>query len=404
MILGTGAQGSTVAKLMDKEPGVGEIICADYDERAVAELVKGLKKGRGKKVDASDMKNIAAAAKGADIIVNALPLKFGKKVLDAALEAGTDYQDFAAAETPELHENWVDGIKILYDEYGKRFAAINRTAVIGTGSAPGLICVAARDAMRRLDSCDTIYNIVYEGVEAKRFLPFWWSPVSALIDMSGQSYAFENGRIVRKDPFSEPIYRKYDYLDEEVKFVEHEHDEPVHMGLNSEKFFKGAKNIYFKYAGSGIRFAEPLYRAGLLSRKTEMVNGREVVPFDVVLAHIPPAPKYHDEIKGIIDEGLISDTGCMAVEAYGEKDGRKIRVETHVFAPGLEESFRRAGLTAEMYLTGQGGALFTKMFVNDMFTQRGLISSDMLTYEQVDYYFRQAEDLGITLETKTAKL
>jgi hypothetical protein len=51
-----------------------------------------------------------------------------------------------------------------------------------------------------------------------------------------------------------------------------------------------------------------------------------------------------------------------------------------------------------MYLTGQGGALFTKMLAQDKLTQRGLISSDMLTDEQVDYYFDEAAKLGITLE------
>ena len=37
LILGAGAQGSTVAKRMDEEPNVAEIICADYDEKAVNE-------------------------------------------------------------------------------------------------------------------------------------------------------------------------------------------------------------------------------------------------------------------------------------------------------------------------------------------------------------------------------
>ena len=57
-----------------------------------------------------------------------------------------------------------------------------------------------------------------------------------------------------------------------------------------------------------------------------------------------------------------------------------------------------------MYLTGQGGYLFTKLFLNDMFEgQSGLISSDMLTDEQVDEYFKYAGELGITLETKVKK-
>ena len=35
-------------------------------------------------------------------------------------------------------------------------------------------------------------------------------------------------------------------------------------------------------------------------------------------------------------------------------------------------------MSGEMYLTGQGAFLFTKLFVNDKITQTGLISSDML--------------------------
>ena len=36
LILGVGAQGSTVAKRMDEEPNVSELIVADYDEKAVS--------------------------------------------------------------------------------------------------------------------------------------------------------------------------------------------------------------------------------------------------------------------------------------------------------------------------------------------------------------------------------
>ncbi len=398
LILGVGAQGSTVARRMDEEPDVAEIICADYDLKAVNELVKELKKGRGMQVDASKREDIVAAAEGVDLIVNGLPLAYGPNVLEAALEAKTNYQDFAA--TDQLTENWVDGIKLMYTEYSRRFAEIGKTAIIGTGSAPGLICVATRNAMRYLDTCDTIYNIVYEGVEAKRFLPFWWSPVTALNDMSELAYAFENGEIIRTEAFSRPIYRKYDYLDKEVKLVEHAHDEPLHMGMNSKEYFKGAKNVYFKYGGAGVDFAMPLYRAGLLSKEPETVDGAEVVPFNLVLKHIPPAPKYKEEIQGIIDEGLVSDSGAMVIEAIGKKDGKDVLVETHVFAPGLVESFERAGITSEMYLTGQGGALFTKMFVKDLYTQKGLISSDMLTFDQVDTYLKWAEGLGITLHVE----
>lgn len=401
LVLGVGAQGSAAAKKLELEPNVGEIVCADMDARAVDALVRDLSKARGTVVDAHDKDSIVAAARGVDLILNGLPLECTKNVLEAALEVGTNYQDYAA--TTALHEDWVESIRIQYEEYGPRFAAIGRLALVGTGSAPGLICAVTRDAMRYLDSCHTIYNFVWEGVEAKRFLPFWWSPVTALHDMSQEGYAFEDGKLVRTPAFGLPVTRRYHYMDREVVFREHCHDEPLHYSFNAEKFLKGAKNAYFKYAGVGMEFAAPLYRAGLLSHKKEDVCGVQVAPFDVILKHIPPAPKFREDIEEILREGLVTDAGCMAVEAYGLWEGEETKVETHVMAPGLVESFRRAGITAEMYLTGQGGFLFSKLFLNDHFDQVGLISSDMLTMEQVDAYFGYAAELGITLETKVTK-
>jgi saccharopine dehydrogenase-like NADP-dependent oxidoreductase len=398
LILGVGAQGSTVAQRMDNEPRVTEIICADHDKKAVDELVKILKKAKGVRVDASDKSSIIEAAKGVNLIVNALPLKYAPVVMEAALAVKASYQDFAATDV--LAKEWVDGINIMYNDYGKRFAENGTTAVIGTGSAPGLICVVARNAMRYLDSCHTINMLVYEGVEAKRFLPFWWSPFTALSDMMEVAFAFEDGEVIKTQSFSRPFYRKFRGVDGEVELVEHAHDEPVYIGLNSKEYFKGVKNAYFKYGGVGVDFARPLYRAGLLSKDPVTVKGKEVVPFDLVLKHVPPAPKYKEEIQEILDEGLVSDTGAMVVEAIGMKDGKKVMVETYVMSPGLVESFEKSGLTSEMYLTGQGGSLFTKMFVEDKYTQKGLISSDMLTYEQVDTYLKWAGQLGITLEVQ----
>lgn len=405
LVLGTGAQGSTAAQRLDEEPNVGEIICADYDKKAVDELVKIMKKGKGVQLDASKKENIVAVAQGVDLIVNALPLDFGKNVLETAIEVKSNYQDFAACEDiadPALGDDqWVEGIKIMLSEYSDRFKAIGKTAIIGTGSAPGLICVFTRKVVEQLDSCDTINMMVYEGVEAKRFLPYWWSPLVALSDMHEDAYAFENGKVIRTEPFSRPLTRRFPEMDNvEVTMVEHAHDEPVYMGLNNEEYFKGAQNIYFKYGGVGIDFAYPLSRAGLLSQEEEEIKGRKVVPFDVILAHVPPAPKYHDEIKEIIDEGLVSDTGAMVIEAYGKKDGKDVLVEGHIFAPGLIDSFKREGITAEMYLTGQGGFLFSKLFVNDKMDKPGLYSSDMLTQPQVDQYIKWAGDLDIVMETE----
>ena len=406
LVLGTGAQGTTVAKRLDEEPNVSEIICADYNKAAVDELVSSLTKAKGVQCDASDVESIIRCAEGADLIVNALPLEFGKNVLDAALAVKANYQDFSSSNAfdDDVIMGWVRGMRYQLEVYSPKFKEIGRLAIVGTGSAPGVICCATRDAMKYLDTCDTIYNFVWEGAEAKRFQPFWWSPETAIEDMRQPAFAYENDEIIMRPPFEDPITRKYDYMDREVVFYNHNHDEPVQYGINAKEYFKGCKNAYFKYAGVGMEFAEPLYRAGLLSHDEREVKGRRVVPFDLIVDSIPAPPKFAREIKEIIDEGIVSDDGCMVVEAYGKKDGRHILVENHVSAPGLVEAFEKAGMTGEMYLTGQGGYLFSKMFVNDDFEITGLITSDMLPMDNVDRYFEYAKDLGITIDTKIKEL
>ena len=406
LVLGVGAQGSTTVQRLDEEPLVQEVICADYDEKAVSDIVKITKKTKGVKVDGSNFDDIVRVAQGVDLIVNALPLHFGKQVLEAAIEVGANYQDFSSPtnifktdknEDETADNSWVRGIKLMYGDYSKQFEKIGKLALTATGSAPGLIHVAARRAVRELDSCDTIYMFVYEGTEVTRFQPFWWAPDVALEDMHDPGYAYENGKLIRTPAFGLPVKRCFPELgDIEVEFTEHAHDEPVHMGLNADKFFKGAKNIYFKYGGVGANFAKPLHRAGLLSYEETIVNGCPVVPFDLVLAHLPPPPKTREEIKEIIDEGIIADEGCFVVEVQGKKDGRDTTVRVHVSSPGLAESFERAGLTSEMYFTGQSGFIFTKMFIEGKFAQRGLISTDMLTEEQIDYYLDCAAKFDIT--------
>ena len=106
---------------------------------------------------------------------------------------------------------------------------------------------------------------------------------------------------------------------------------------------------------------------------------------NLALKLTPPAPKYHAEIKEILEEGLEQDNGAMVVRAIGMKDGKRVMVESYVSAPGCVESFEKSGLTGETYFTGQGGSLFTKMLVNDKITEPGMFTPEMLNEEQRKY-------------------
>ena len=400
MVCGCGAQGSTICRKLDQEPNIEEVICADFNYASAEAVCKLMTKGTPKQVNAANIDEIVAAAEGCELIVNVMPLELGINVMKAALQVKACYQDLSACENvvegyPE-YDTWFEGIRYMYTEYGKKFAENGTTAIIGTGSAPGVMCVVARKAVSELDECDTINCMVYEGTRSKRFIPFWWSPVTAMSDMEEDAFAFVNCEHVRTKPFSLPVKRNWPECGREVTLVEHAHDEPVYIGFNREKYFKNCKNAYFKYGGSGIEFAEGLYKAGMLHHEEEEFNGVKISPFDWVMAHIPPAPKDPEEIKEIIEEGIVEDNGAFVCEAYGQKDGKNVMVDLHLVAPGIEEAFQRAQMSSEMYLTGQGAFLFTKLFVNEMIDQKGLISSDMLDDKQVEQYLAWAADLGIT--------
>ncbi len=147
LVLGVGAQGSAAAKRLDLEPNVEEVICADYDMKAVENVVSSIKKGRGVQVDAHDKDSIVAAAQGVDLILNGLPLECTKNVLDAALEVKANYQDYASTinlydvwrnseegkkdndgladnVTSEATKEWIDSLKAQYRIYGPKFKEI----------------------------------------------------------------------------------------------------------------------------------------------------------------------------------------------------------------------------------------------------------------------------------------
>ena len=69
MVMGTGAQGGTIAMRLNEEAKVAKIICADYDFDAAKRYEKLLDKAEAVKVDARNADEIENAAKGADLIV-----------------------------------------------------------------------------------------------------------------------------------------------------------------------------------------------------------------------------------------------------------------------------------------------------------------------------------------------
>jgi saccharopine dehydrogenase (NAD+, L-lysine-forming) len=395
IIVGVGAQGSTIAKRMDEHVDVSEIICADYDRTAAEALKNSLSKARALQLDASDVGKVIGAAEGCDLIVNGLPLEFNLAVMEAALAVNAAYFDMAG---PMESIGFVESYKLMFSEWYEKFKEKELTALIGCGSSPGLANVIARESVDKLDTCDSIGIYVYEGVWTEQFTPFWWSPEVALVDMGYKTFRYENGKHVTDKPFSRPVMMQLKGVDHEVRLVDHEHDEPITMGLLADDVLKGVKNVDFKYGGAGVELSELLYNMGLLSQEPVMVKGTRIVPMDLVLELCPSAPKYPEEIKAIIDKGVIKEEGAFLVRVDGQKEGSPMRLDSYVNAPGLVESFQKAGLSHEAFLTGQCAAIFVKMMVDDIFTENGVFAPEQLPVNARRYYFEEIVKLGVTVD------
>ena len=395
IVVGVGAQGSTIAKRLNDHPGVSEIVCADYDRKAAQALSETLEKATALQLDANEVASVVAAAQGCDLIVNGLPLEYNLTVMEAALAVNACYFDMAG---PMEEIGFVESYKQLFNEWHAKFAAQGLTAFVGAGSSPGLANIMAREAVEKLDRCETISICVYENVLTKRFTPFWWSPEVAFWDMAYKTFRFEDGRHVTDKPFSRPVRMKLKGIDREVRMVDHEHDEPITMGLLADKVLKGVRNVEFKYGGFGVKLSELLYKMGLLSGEPVDLNGTPVVPMDLILKLCPPAPKYPQEIKSIIDDGVVAEEGAFLVRVEGYKDENPIRIDSYAAAPGLVEAFETSGLSHEAYMTGQCASVFVMMMVDEAFAERGLFVPEQLGSEAREYCFHNLAELGVTVE------
>lgn len=399
IIVGVGAQGSTIAKRMNEDPNVSEIICADYDLKAAQALGDTLDKATAIQLDASHIANVITASQGCDLIVNGLPVDYNVTILEAALAAKVNYIDLSGYIDHDI--GFVASYKEMLFDLNEKFKAKSLTALVGAGSTPGAANVMTREALDKMDSCDTIDICVFDNVWAKKFTPFWWSPEVALEDMSLGTFRYENGEIIEDKAYSRPIMMQFKDMDRKVRLVDHFHDEPVTMGLLADTVLKGVNNVSFRYGGTTLEFSENLFKLGMLSEEPVDLNGTKVVPMELLLKLIPRPPKHPEEIKAIIDEGLEKEEVVFLVRVDGVKDGEKIRIDSYMMSPGLVEAFEKYRVTHEAFATGQCAAIFTKMMVNDMFTEKGLFVPEQLDARARKYFLEELAKCGVTVESFT---
>ncbi|UCE15630.1 MAG: saccharopine dehydrogenase NADP-binding domain-containing protein [Candidatus Bathyarchaeota archaeon] len=373
---GYGAQGSVICTYLARRPEVSEVVCAGRNLAKAKRLVERLKSDKvsPKKLDATKQDELTSAAKGMDLVVNATVPKYNLILMDAVLKGGAHYQDLASGPTDTPMDEFIS----QQIERSSKYEDAGLTALINTGSSPGVTNILARHAADKLDKVDEI-KIRYTGLmETKEFISIW-SPETMWADMAEEPFLYENGKLKRVPPFSgEEVYPFPEPFGSQ-KLVHHHHEEVVTL---SRFIGKGLKYADFKMGDPDIYIAKAIWQIGLLSKKPVDVRGTKVVPREVFVSAIPP-PLAMEEVQQKIKEGILVDASEFAiVEVAGEKADETIRYTYEWPTLNIREANKiMPGVTQESYCTGVPAAIFAWMLGRGDIKTTGVIAPECLDLE-----------------------
>jgi len=318
-VIGSGVQGSSIAFILAKTPGVSEIVSADIDLNRARQAVEKIKSDivSAERVDASKVDDLFRVVKESDTVINATP-RFNLNIMEAALKSRANYVDLASGDGEEVEDSVQR--QLAFDD---KFKDAGVTAVVYQGG-PFTTNVPVRYAADRLDRVDEIrLRLGWTGEEREEFIPTWspaWSPEVALTEWVPPATIYENGKWKEVSPFSgvedypfpEPLGPAT------VCFIDYE---PTHT---LPRFIKGVKYVDYKITPD--RMAGALIKIGLASDKSIDVKGVKVAPRDVLLALTPPASETSAKMerKGALETRGKEAYGCSLAEVKGEKTGEKI--------------------------------------------------------------------------------
>ncbi|MGH9678985.1 MAG: saccharopine dehydrogenase NADP-binding domain-containing protein, partial [Candidatus Acidiferrales bacterium] len=156
-VLGTGATGSYLAHLLDRQGH--QVTCGDRDVERARGFLGKKSKIPVVQVNARNLWGIVRASRGSQLLVNASAAVFNEIALRAALRNRCHYIDLSA----HLTRNPFKAEQLRYD---KRFQEKNRAAVITSGAAPGLTNLLVARAAAQMDSVDSVYIRLYESTDS----------------------------------------------------------------------------------------------------------------------------------------------------------------------------------------------------------------------------------------------
>ncbi len=348
MVLGgAGAMGR--ATVYDLARSGVNVLLLDADLAAAERVARRYGAGRTEAgtVDARDAAALAARIGGASVLVNAGPYVFNLSVMDAALRAKAHYIDLGGLFHTTRKQLALDAA----------FRRAKRLAVLGMGSAPGILNVLARAAADPLKKVAALrcYNGGADYTKYAAALAFGFAPATVLDEFTLPPMIFDRGRFRATKPLSggEDFYFELGLQ----KVHRSLHSEVATLPISYKR--KGIRECFFKIAYDPVLIErlKLLIDVGLTDREA---GPRGVAPRDVLLdcfKRLPPPPDF------------IDDRDSVALVAIGEDAQGPVEVRYDLTATPQ----RTPPLSAVARDTGFPPAIVARMLLDGRIRERGVL-------------------------------
>lgn len=366
--LGVGAVGEVTARVAAQEPSVSAVVLADLDERRVRAVAAKMPPGAAeiRVLDASDRGALVAAAREADLVLNALATSWDLPVMEACLEAGANYLDMGTGGPREVTGTAdLDEQLALDDDFRKR----GLTAMVSFGIDPGASDVFARALYDEFDSVESLTvldgdNATVDGYE----LACSFSPETMIEECLLPPCVYRDGKEARNEPLS--VWREFDFPAPvgRLKLWNVDHEEAQLMPLYLSG--KGLRDAAF-FIALDDRFVEALrvFRAlGLNRRDPVEVDGARVSPIRFVASRFPQPAELAGKLHGHVC------VGTLAEGTLGGRPARRFMYQT----TSHDDAWERWGVQGTAWQTGASAAVAVRLFARGAIARPGVVAPETL--------------------------
>jgi len=379
---GNGKMGAAVAWDLVKDDAVETVGLVGRRAEALDRVKSwvGSPKVQTHSIDIADRDGVKRLMKSYDVGVLTLPdRRTSYMVAQTAIEAGLNIVDMLEEyhRSPDLYETeglqLPAGLKLeAYGEWLHTKALENGvTFMDGIGFAPGLSNVTCGEAIRKLDTAESaiarVGGIPSKAAAANHPLRYMitWAFRHVLREYMIKVSVLKNGRIVEEQATCDREQFRFDKLgkDEELECA-------VTPGMPS---FIYTRPKLREFAEKTVRWpghwqgVETLKECGLLDLDPVTVDGKSVVPREVLLALIEPRLKAK---KGE------SDVCVMYNTVVGMMNGKKTRISYHMW----EEADTVNNISAMGRVTGFPAAIGAVMIGKGLIKEKGIVPPEDCIY------------------------